>query len=515
VRFDYSRNLESSPYFGDRYAQDVEPAGRYVVTYTIEPEHRLPNHEYGTMRLENPIVLASVWPADGDYGGKEGWKHRLSAAFGGKTGLALTRALLAAGHDGVVTVTMPASWSRQGPYLSEIVDLRSMPRVQAPSWSRPRGSRNTQPSLAVTRAGWPWPTSYRMLHATTGLRAIAADRFRVRSQGLASALGGGTSEAVSFTLSRPIVDAVLVGLVTLRRGARGELSLHDLWQAFARECPKGTAELRTKGDPDRNPVHHRYMDQGLFREQKYMGSRLPPGAIAEDEGWLGAQGVRYHRAWWRKPVTRQEKAEARERRLNAFYQLYNALTAYGSGHDECYWPSFWGTDMEALARVDERDLGVITATSQIDRICLKAGGALQLGYLDRPTAHRWSAFLDRVGRDCRDAVDMDRSYRQRGRQRPLAPMFVGYNSPSDHRVGPWHFVETGTAAPDSAMVYMDSMFEVRVYDPTKLTLVETQPASTYLAQRGLAGRVSAPKASDQTLPPGQPTPGSVVRQEAR
>lgn len=134
VIFDYSHNTEPSPYYGARYGQDLEPAGRYVVTYTLDPKHRLPGHHYGTIRFVNPVVLASVWPVEGQYGGAEGWKHKLSAAFGGKRGLALTRALITAGYDGIVTITLPGAHSSQGPYLSEIVELGVMSR------QRPRGS---------------------------------------------------------------------------------------------------------------------------------------------------------------------------------------------------------------------------------------------------------------------------------------------------------------------------------------------------------------------------------------
>lgn len=139
VTFDFAHNTEPSPYFGARYGQDTEPAGRYVVTYTLDPKHHLPGFVYGSIHFDNPIVLASTWPVSGAYGGAEGWKRKLSLAFGGKRGLALTRALVAAGYDGIVTVTMPRARSNQGPYLSEIVELKTMSRAKAPP-RRKRGS---------------------------------------------------------------------------------------------------------------------------------------------------------------------------------------------------------------------------------------------------------------------------------------------------------------------------------------------------------------------------------------
>lgn len=144
ITFDFAHNTEPSPYFGARYGQDLEPAGRYVISFTLAPRHRIPGHLYGTIHFDNPIVLASTWPVAGEYGGAEGWKHKLSALFGGKRGLPLTRALVAAGYDGIVTVTMPRPDSRQGPYLSEIVELSTMSRKKPP---RRRGSSNTDQAL--------------------------------------------------------------------------------------------------------------------------------------------------------------------------------------------------------------------------------------------------------------------------------------------------------------------------------------------------------------------------------
>jgi hypothetical protein len=143
VSFQFARNTEPSPYFGDKYAQDVEPAGRYVVTLGVDPQHLPPGWIHGDLHFDNPIVLASVWPVElpdgtwGAYAGAEGWKHKLSAAFGGKRGPALTRALVGAGYDGIVTISM--SGPRHAPgYVSEIVDLHTMARAKRPR----RGGRN-------------------------------------------------------------------------------------------------------------------------------------------------------------------------------------------------------------------------------------------------------------------------------------------------------------------------------------------------------------------------------------
>lgn len=122
VLFDYARNTEPAPDLGEQFAQHLEPAGRYLTVLGVHPEDLPPGWEHGTLRFENPLVIALTWPPDGRYAGPEGWKARLSHAFDGKTGLDLSRAVRNAGYDGIVTVSMSAPGNRPG-YVSEIVDL--------------------------------------------------------------------------------------------------------------------------------------------------------------------------------------------------------------------------------------------------------------------------------------------------------------------------------------------------------------------------------------------------------
>lgn len=111
VRFPYIRNLGATPHMGSRYGQDIEPTGRYM-SYIPKPRDAPRGWETGWVEFNNPLVLAWVsYEVDG-------WKARLSRHYR-KTGKALSRAIIADGYDGIVTVTLKA----RHPYVSEVVDL--------------------------------------------------------------------------------------------------------------------------------------------------------------------------------------------------------------------------------------------------------------------------------------------------------------------------------------------------------------------------------------------------------
>jgi hypothetical protein len=78
--------------------------------------------EHGDITFQNPLVIRLTSDPDTIYGEK-GWKAALSRAYGGKTGIELSRAIVADGHDGVVTV-----WVQDGEpsETREIVDLSGL-----------------------------------------------------------------------------------------------------------------------------------------------------------------------------------------------------------------------------------------------------------------------------------------------------------------------------------------------------------------------------------------------------
>lgn len=111
VTFKYVRNTEKSPYLGGKYQQDIEPAGIYLL-HNPEPGDLAPGWVAGEATIENPLVLPlNSAPGRGIYDDNSwiyddnSWKAWLHRRYK-KRARGLTRALLADGHDGVVTVTL-------------------------------------------------------------------------------------------------------------------------------------------------------------------------------------------------------------------------------------------------------------------------------------------------------------------------------------------------------------------------------------------------------------------------
>ena len=121
VQFKYARNTEKAPHFGSIYQQDIEPYGRYMIQQYVDDKDLPKNWESGTASFKNPLVIAfNAVPFNG-YDDKS-WKAEVSRRFGGKTGLALSKAIVKAGYDGIVTVDLGPDGK---PYdTREIVDLR-------------------------------------------------------------------------------------------------------------------------------------------------------------------------------------------------------------------------------------------------------------------------------------------------------------------------------------------------------------------------------------------------------
>jgi 8-oxo-dGTP pyrophosphatase MutT (NUDIX family) len=123
VTFPYMHSTESAPYLGAKFGQDIEPAGFYLLSDTSRAaEHPTPGWEYGEITLQSPLVLAMTTtddPMEPVYG-PNGWKARLHRHYG-LAGADLSRALLAAGYDSIVTV-----WVQGGNAAGtrEIVDLK-------------------------------------------------------------------------------------------------------------------------------------------------------------------------------------------------------------------------------------------------------------------------------------------------------------------------------------------------------------------------------------------------------
>jgi hypothetical protein len=103
MKIAYMKNKEKSGYFGNRYGQNIEPAGEYVTVddlYEERPDnYMLPNYEYGFITFRKPLIIDFIDTTD------KGWKLSLSNMFNGKTKKALSTAIKRKGYDGIVTVS--------------------------------------------------------------------------------------------------------------------------------------------------------------------------------------------------------------------------------------------------------------------------------------------------------------------------------------------------------------------------------------------------------------------------
>lgn len=118
VTFKYVRNAMSAPDMGERFGQHLEPAGRYM--QQVEKGGYFDGLETGEVTFKDPLVI----DFGGGYQDADNWKRVLSEQYGGSTGLRLSKKLVAAGYDGIVTM----GTTRGIRHSSEIVDLTPIVR---------------------------------------------------------------------------------------------------------------------------------------------------------------------------------------------------------------------------------------------------------------------------------------------------------------------------------------------------------------------------------------------------
>jgi hypothetical protein len=114
--------------YGSTFGQDIEPHGRYVVLghlgtpgTTDEGWGHMVTTIHDTVRFRSPLVLHH----GGTGSGPGAWKRRVSDAYGGKKGKALSRAINKDGYDAIVTVDTYGRDNQKT--ISEIVDLTMFP----------------------------------------------------------------------------------------------------------------------------------------------------------------------------------------------------------------------------------------------------------------------------------------------------------------------------------------------------------------------------------------------------
>ena len=156
--------LEKAPHFGERFGQNIEPAGRYMVVVDQETAVRAAQdspgrYQHGEWTFRNPIVI----PWGAGYESPDSWKRVLSDQYGGKTGKALSRAIVADGYDGIVTI--------DGSEVSECVDLSDRERL-----NRPTRRRRAQAAKGRVQEGYLRPTGGFVAVAENGGHERLANR---------------------------------------------------------------------------------------------------------------------------------------------------------------------------------------------------------------------------------------------------------------------------------------------------------------------------------------------------
>lgn len=195
----YIHNHQSSQQhgdFGERFAQHVEPHGRYLVERS--GDHVPEGWESGEVTFHNPKHM----DFGGDYTEPSNWKHRLSAEYGGKRGKPLSRALLKAGHDGIVThdeggtreivdltplrrqaaMVLPEgyhreypetwgtdyhSYAQESPHAAAIGQAQEHMRMHVPTWTQPLPDEQSATGTArfmLGKAGHPRADTADVMH---------------------------------------------------------------------------------------------------------------------------------------------------------------------------------------------------------------------------------------------------------------------------------------------------------------------------------------------------------------
>ena len=179
VSFTFIRNTEKSPYFGARFQQDIEPAGRYIL-FDTDPTSPLPRSWIrGTAQFKSPIVLR--FSESGRYD-EFSWKHLLARHYRAR-GAKLSRALLRAGYDGIVTVGDDGE-------TREIVDLKPVAvRKAARDVDLPGVRRVVDVRAEDDIRGIGWKDNNEMVTYHVTDRPIELVRFLRRARNLVASYG--------------------------------------------------------------------------------------------------------------------------------------------------------------------------------------------------------------------------------------------------------------------------------------------------------------------------------------
>jgi len=206
MKFDFWRNTERAPKL-DGFDQHIEPSGRYMIA--ADPHGKIPDKrwEAGSVEFKNPLRIE--W--GGRYGSPDNWKAALSKRYGGKTGKALSRAIVSDGFDAIIT------HDKYGP--QEVVDLTGFPGFKPKPAAAPAAESGAmRPMPRIVQAN---PNDVRTV---TDLEQLAVKREREaarisagRAYGAANAAHIKARQLMETAQKRAHAQALQNSILTARR----------------------------------------------------------------------------------------------------------------------------------------------------------------------------------------------------------------------------------------------------------------------------------------------------------
>jgi hypothetical protein len=358
--------------------------------------------------------------------------------------------------------------------------------------------------LDFTHAGFPWPPDTVAWHGTAFVPEILAQGFKTRSSGAAEMAGGRWVHSTSLTLVERRAAAIALGLDTLTRAARGDLSLTTLIDALTGELGRldGTHGPLISGanfqnftmtDPENatrilKPVFAR-LDEGWtyvslhFTEEP---RRLPRGwkRLCEYAALAPPDAAPKASSWWER---KDRYGYTHHDRRDAAFELYRRCISWGQSNEKCFDPHFTGTSMEHLAKRPKGASGILACRIDLARVCSDAPGAVQLGYWPkgRDMAFAQKEAIEGNYNACSAALDeRDSEWGQsRATRRIDWPRFWDQ---------PWPVREQEERARDATMLYSSHEEELMVFDPRRIRVVAHLDMAGIRKKHHLGKRVSFP-----------------------
>ena len=201
-------------------------------------------------------------------------------------------------------------------------------------------------------------------HATTAGTKIMSEGFKTRQQlSERAALGGGSSDSISFTTNWDVAKGIVDAFILACEISEGSLPfIKDHFNSLKPDVQQSVRGMFTAahgGSIDtlldgwtRDGVFsffsNKEKDKKALTQEEIVqrGYRLNPQEYDIDGKYYS----------WLRPMDQDE--------IN--YVLYSYLKSYFAGNPEVYNPVFFGTSIENFKNIRREDIGIVTASIQVD-----------------------------------------------------------------------------------------------------------------------------------------------------